>query len=156
MMNFSARAVSLGTAMVVQMGLLVPLAHADDKDVIDYRQHIMNSMDADTQAVGQIVSGANPAKHLAGHLESIALSASVALKSFEAKVEGGKSKPEVWTKWDDFSKRMKEFADKTAKLANVAKAHSKDEQVNGEVMTELATALSCKQCHDAYRDDTKK
>ncbi len=132
------------------------LARAEDKDVIDYRQQIMKSMDADTAAVGQIVSGVTPVKHLAGHLESIALAASISLSSFEANVPGGKSKPEVWTKWADFSKRMKDFADATAKLAKTAKAHSQEEQVNGEVMSELAQALSCKQCHDAYRDETKK
>ncbi len=147
----------IGSSVALVAVMLAPvLASADDKDVVDYRQHIMKSMDADTAAVGQIVSGVSPVKHLAGHLESIALAASISLKSFEANVPGGKSKPEVWTKWADFSKRMKEFADGTAKLAQTAKAHSQEAQVNGEVMSELAQALSCKQCHDAYRDATKK
>ncbi len=147
---------AVAAVIALQTAVLPPAAYADDKDVIDYRQHIMKSMDADTAAVGQIVSGVSPVKHLAGHLESIALAASISLKSFEANVPGGKSKPEVWTKWADFSKRMKEFADNTAKLAKIATAHSKEEAVNGEVMTELTQALSCKQCHDAYRDETKK
>ena len=33
------------------------LARADDKDTIEYRQHIMKSLDAQSAILGQIVSG---------------------------------------------------------------------------------------------------
>jgi len=146
------RFVKVASSVTLAVALLAPaFANADDKDVIDYRQHIMKSMDADTVIIGQIVSGATPIKHLAEHFESLALSAGLALKSFEANVPGGNSKPEVWTKWEDFSKRMKDVAEKTAKLAEIAKAHSQDDTVHGEIMNDLAQALACKSCHDPYR-----
>jgi cytochrome c556 len=126
-------------------------AWADDKDVIEYRQHVMNSLNAQTAALGQILSTAIPDDQVVAHLEDIALIASTGLKAFEPKVQGGEAKPEVWTHWDDFSKRMNDFAQKTAEAAKMAKAGGKD-----EVLTNILDALSCKTCHDTYRDEKKK
>lgn len=127
------------------------VAYADDKDVIDYRQHVMNTLNEQTAALGQILSTAIPDDNVVGHLEAIALTAATGLKAFEPKVQGGEAKPEVWTHWDDFSKRMNEFAQKTAEAAKKAKAGGKD-----EVLTNILDALTCKGCHDVYRDEKKK
>jgi len=121
-------------------------AQADDQDVIDYRQHIMKTLEAQSAALGQILSGAIPDDNLVAHLDTLALTASTALKAYEPKVQGGESKPEVWTKWPDFSKRMKDFADKTAQTAKIAKAQGKDAATE-----HVLEALSCKSCHDVYR-----
>ncbi len=120
---------------------------ADDKDVIDYRQHIMKSLDAQVAALGQILTTVIPDTNLASHLEVIALTASQGLKSFEPKVPGGESKPEVWAKWDDFSKRMNDFARLTREAATIAKTKGNQEAANFVV-----DALTCKQCHDLYRE----
>jgi cytochrome c556 len=123
-----------------------PAAQAEDEDVIEYRQHIMKTLEAQSAALGQILSGAVPDDNLVAHLDTLALTASTALRSFEPKVQGGESKPEVWAKWPDFSKRMKDFADKTAQTAKIAKQQGK------EAATEhVMEALSCKSCHDVYR-----
>lgn len=127
------------------------LVSADDKDVVEYREHIMNALSEQTGALGQVMSGAAPEENFVTHIEIIALLASTALKSFEAKVAGGESKPEVWDKWPDFSARMNTFAAATAKLAQTAKENGKD-----AAMGELVTALSCKSCHDVYRNEAKK
>jgi cytochrome c556 len=121
-------------------------AQAEDEDVIDYRQHIMKTLEAQSAALGQILSGAIPDDNLVTHLDTLALTASTALKSFEPKVQGGEAKPEVWTKWPDFSKRMKDFADKTAQTAKIAKEQGKDAATE-----HVIEALSCKSCHDVYR-----
>ncbi len=42
------------------------MGHADDKDVVDYRQHIMKSLEQQTAALGQILSGAGPDRKHAG------------------------------------------------------------------------------------------
>ena len=81
--------------------------------------------------------------------EAIALGASISLKSFEAKVQGGKAKPEVWTKWDDFTARMKKFAEKTAEFSAQAKKGASPSELTGI----LVEALPCKECHDAYRNE---
>ena len=72
--------------------------------------------------------------------------ASTALIAFEPNVEGGDSKPDVWAKWPDFEKKMKEFAANTAELAKLAK-----EGGAAAAQPKLQAALTCKGCHDTYR-----
>lgn len=137
----------IGAACLALCGMGLPLsASADDKDVIAYRQHIMRALDAQTAALGMVLSGAVPEDNLVSHLETIAVSAQAGLASFEAKIAGGESSPDVWAKWPDFSTRMNAFAANTAKVAKMAREQGKD-----AIMGEIATALSCKSCHDAYR-----
>src|SRR4051812_4109116 len=96
---------SKAVALNITLGMiaLMPMVgHTDDKDVVDYRQHIMKSLEQQTAALGQILSGAGPTENTVAHMETLALTASIALKSFEAKVPGGAAKPEVWKDWADF------------------------------------------------------
>jgi cytochrome c556 len=118
----------------------------EDQDVIDYRQHIMKALDAQTAALGMVVSTQVPNDNLVAHLEAIAVIAKTSLKSFEEKVQGGESQPAVWQDWADFSKRMNEFAEKTAQLAETGRTRGQD-----AVMVDMVSALSCKGCHDVYR-----
>jgi cytochrome c556 len=121
-------------------------AHADDQDAIDYRELIMKQLDAEAAALGMIVSGQVPPDSLSLQAKAIANSAKSALKAFEPNVPGGEAKPEVWTKWDDFSKRMQAFAQKSEQMAKVS------ESGNVQAVTELMIdALPCKSCHDVYR-----
>lgn len=144
-----SKAVTLGVTLGAT--LLLPLVgHTDDKDVVDYRQHIMKSLEHQTAALGQILSGAGPTENTVAHMETLALTASIALKSFEAKVPGGAAKPEVWKDWADFTKRMKEFADKSAEMAKVAREQGPD-----QAAMLVIEALPCKSCHDVYRDEKK-
>ena len=134
-------------AVAMSMALVLPTAaQADDQDVIDYRQHIMNTMDAQTAALGQILSLAIPDDNVVSHLEVIALAAQTSLSSFEQRVEGGESLPAVWDNWEDFSAKMNDFADKITLAAETAKAQGKD-----AAMGSILNALTCKQCHDDYR-----
>lgn len=116
-----------------------------DKAAVDYRQHIMKTLNEQTAALGQILSGAVPDDNVQMHLDALALTASSALKAFEAKAPGGEAKPEVWAKWADFSKRMNEFAEKTAMMAKAGREEGKD-----AAFTYAVDALSCKSCHDVY------
>ena len=131
--------------------LVLPSAYADDKDVVDYRQHIMNTLNEQSGAVGQILSMAAPDDNLAAHLDAIALTASIALKAFQPKVPGGEAKPDVWANWPDFAKRMNEFAQKTAQAAKAAK----EPGANG-VNEMVIDALTCKACHDTYRHEKQE
>ena len=135
-------------AVAAAMAVSAPMAaKADDKDVIDYRQHIMKTLDAQTAAIGMVVSTQVPDDNLVAHTEAIALAAKTALKSFEAKVAGGESKPEIWANWADFSKRMNEFVEKTDHMAKAAKTGGVP-----VVMEQMVDALTCKGCHDVYRN----
>jgi cytochrome c556 len=122
-----------------------------DQDVIAYREHIMTTLEEQAAAVGQILSGAIPPDNSTAHFDAIALSAKMALSAFEAKVPGGQAKPDVWSNWPDFSKRMNDFAQKTAQVAKTAK-----EQGNDAALAGIVNAFTCKSCHDVYRDESKK
>jgi len=144
-----SKAIALGVSLGVSL-LLPVMGQADDKDVVDYRQHIMKSLEHQTAVLGQILSGAGPTENTLAHMETLALTASTALKSFEPKVQGGASKPEVWKDWADFSKRMKEFAEKSAEMAKVGREQGVD-----QAAMLVIEALPCKGCHDVYRDEKK-
>ena len=138
-------------ALVLQGLLCGGVALADDKSVIEYRQHLMKSLDGQAAALGQIVSGAAPDDNAAAHMEALALTAAIALRAFEPKVAGGDSKPEIWTKWPDFSKRMQEFAQKSAEATREIKAKGK----NADLATLIVDSLNCKGCHEIYRREKK-
>jgi cytochrome c556 len=130
--------------------IFLPIAHADDKDVIDYRQHIMNTLGEQAAALGEILSTVVPDDNAVAHINAIALTASTALKAFEPKVPGGQAKPTVWSNWPDFSKRMNELAQRTADAAKVAKEKGKD-----AALSNILDQLTCKSCHDVYRQEKK-
>lgn len=138
-------------AGALMVSSVVTTASADDKNAIDYRQHIMNTLNEQSAALGQILSVAVPDDNVIAHLDAIALTASTALKAFEPKVPGGEAKPEVWSNWADFSKRMKDFAQKTAEMSKTAHEQGKDAG-----LANVIDALSCKSCHDTYRSEKKK
>jgi cytochrome c556 len=119
---------------------------ADNNDAIDYRQHIMNTLNEQAGALGEILSGAVPDDNVISHLDALALTASTALKAFEPKVPGGEAKPEVWSNWADFSRRMTEFAQSSAAMAKLAHEQGKEAG-----LAKVMDALSCKKCHDTYR-----
>lgn len=139
----------LGALGLVGAGLLSN-AYADDKDVIDYRQHTMNTLNEQAAALGQILSQAIPDDNVVGHLDALALAAATAVKAFEPKVLGGESKPEVWSNWADFSKRLNEFVQKTATASKTAHTQGKE-----AALSNILEVLTCKSCHDVYRQEKK-
>jgi len=141
--------IAVGSAGIV-LALMAGSARAEDKDVIEYRQHVMSTLNEQAAALGEILSSAIPGDNTDAHLQALALTAQTALKAFEPKVQGGEAKPEVWTNWADFSKRMNEFAQKTAETAKISKEKGTD-----AALANIVDVLSCKSCHDIYRNEKK-
>lgn len=123
---------------------------ADDKGALDYRQHVMKTLNEQSAELGLILSTAVPGDNVTSHIDALALAASVSLKAFEPKVQGGEAKPEVWSNWPDFQKRMTDFAAKTAEMSKVA-----HEQGPDQALGLVVSALPCKSCHDVYRSEKK-
>ena len=121
---------------------------ADDRSVLEYRRHLMITLNEQSAALGMILSGTVKGD-AAAHLEAIALTASYATKAFTPPVAGNEARPEIWTKWPDFSKRMDDFARKTAAAAKIVRE-------KGPQGVNVLDALACKACHDLYRDETKR
>ncbi len=126
-------------------------ADSSSKDVIDYRQDVMKTMEEQSSILGEMASGVIPNDNMNTDMQILALAASTALKAFTPKVPGGKAKPGIWTNWDDFSKKMNDFAQKASEGAKAAQAQGSD-----AAMTALVDiANGCKGCHDMYREETK-
>ncbi len=138
----------------VALAILAPSpSMADDKDVVAYRRHLMITLNEQSGALGMILSSAIPDGDPAAHLEAIALAASYATKAFTPRVPGGEARPEIWTQWAAFSKRMDDFARKTAQLAKAVRENGAQGVPPG---VNVLDALTCKACHDLYRDETKR
>lgn len=137
-----------GIAKTLALTALVCLAgaaFADDQDTVDYRQHVMKSLGDQLEAIDMIVAKKAPPDSFPVHLKIIALVATQAKVAFEPNVAGGSSKPEVWSHWADFAKRldaMVSAADGLAKDADAAKAATLGPKVRA--------ALDCDGCHAAY------
>jgi cytochrome c556 len=140
---------AIAAAVCVAAALCTP-AQAADEDAKEYREHVMKSLNAQAAILGQIVSTAVPPDNLQAHLDTIALLASTALQAFEPKVPGGEAKPEVWSQWPDFSKRMREFAEKTATAAKLGHSASPE-----EALSNMLDVMDCKGCHEVYRNEKK-
>jgi cytochrome c556 len=138
---------------LMALGVLVSAtlpSRADDQDVIDYRTHVMKTLDEQMGAIGMILENKVPADNFATHLKVLAITATQAKKAFEPKVPGGNAKPEVWSNWADFSKRLDELVSTTADLASAAQHDSV-----AVVGAKLRSTLKCKSCHETYRKPLK-
>jgi cytochrome c556 len=138
-------------AAVAFVGTSLPTSgFADDQDVKDYRSHIMKILGEQFGALNQITKGKAPAADLAVQAEVLSITAAAAKIAFTPKVPGGEAKPEVWEKWDDFSKRLDEMVAAAADVAKTAKQ-------GGAVaaVTPKLSSLGCKGCHDVYRVEKK-
>jgi cytochrome c556 len=125
-------------------------SRADDQDVIDYRTHVMKTLGEQMGAVSMILENKAPPDNFATHMKVLAVTATQAKKAFEPKVQGGNSKPEVWSNWADFSKRLDELVAGTGELAAAAQKESV-----AAVGGKLRSTLKCKSCHDTYRKPLK-
>jgi cytochrome c556 len=141
-----------GVAVTMTLAVTVTsTSFADDRDVIEYREHIMNTLNEQTAIIGLILSTSIPDDNAVAHLETIALTASTALAAFVPKVPGGEAKVDVWSSWPDFSKRMNDFARRTQQAAKLARDHGKE-----QALTDILDALTCKSCHEIYRAEKRK
>jgi cytochrome c556 len=155
-----AKRVAVMLAGLASLGALAlsATAVADNQDTIDYREHVMKTMGAQVGAIELIVQSKAPADvnaNLATHLKILALTASTAKAAFKDNVPGGEAKPNIWSGGGlaaDFSKRMDELAANTAELQKSAG----DNPSASEVAGKLQSVLTCKGCHDQYREQKKK
>jgi cytochrome c556 len=140
---------AIGCAVIVA-ATAPTLARADDQDVIDYRAHIMKTLEEQAAAINQILQQKAPAENFAVHVQVLAITAATAKKAFEPKVLGGEAKADVWTHWTDFARRLDDLTAATADLASTAKAGGV-----AAAAPKVQTALTCKSCHDIYSVEKK-
>lgn len=141
----------VGYALVLVAALTAwSAARADDEDTIDYRKHIMRSMREQAASIAMVLQKKAPADNFATHVRILAVTAAMAKKAFEPKVPGGDAKPEVWSNWADFAKRLDTLVAATDELAKTAEAGGLP-----AAAPKVEAALSCKACHDKYKVPSK-
>jgi cytochrome c556 len=134
------------TITSVRHAALADEATANAAGAIFERQQIMQQLDKDAELLGDIAAGDAPADKLPEVTRSIAQGARDTRASFQQRIPGGRTKPEAWSNWADFSQRMDGFVTNADALAKVGQSG------NVEAATSvMATALPCKECHDLYR-----
>jgi cytochrome c556 len=143
------RKLTLVSVVFIGSSLLSLHAFADDQETIDYREHIMKTMGEQVAAMNQMRQAKIAPDNLAVHAEILAVTAATAKNAFTPKVAGGEAKPNVWADWQDFSKRLDELVAATADLAKTAK------QGGLTATAPKLQALTCKGCHDTYREEKK-
>jgi cytochrome c556 len=118
----------------------------DPQETIDYRRHVMKTMGEQVAIIGMILEKKAPPDAFATHVKVLAVTATTAKKAFEPNVPGGAAKPEVWSNWPEFAKRLDALVAATDDLAKTA--------ATGGVPAagpKVKTALTCKSCHDTFR-----
>jgi cytochrome c556 len=120
---------------------------ADEAEgIIFERQQIMERLGRDSDLLGKVVAGMEPAAKLPEVTRAIAEGAKDSLAAYRTAVPGGRTRPEAWTNNADFMRRMEDFA-RNADAMAVVGARGDVVGVTGM----LVDALPCKQCHDLYR-----
>ncbi|MCW1402354.1 cytochrome c [Novosphingobium sp. MW5] len=123
----------------------------DEIETLIYeRQQLMTQIDKDAELLGDIVAGVEPAAKLKETTAALARDAKESHAAFSLKVPGGRTKPEAWSNWEDFSKRLANFAAGAEKVAKLGETGSVP-----AVNDVLGEALQCKSCHDLYREPKK-
>ena len=117
-----------------------------ERDIVAYRRYLMQAMDAQTAALGQILAWMVADDHFVSHLEVIATTAEVAVRAFEPAVMGGEALPGIWNNRADFRVRMQALTDGTGEAAAMARERGRD-----AALVRVMDALTCEQCHELYR-----
>jgi cytochrome c556 len=139
------RSAKLALAVVLPLAPLSTV-HGQAEDPVMARQLIMQALDDDAEALGNIAARITPPTKMAEHARNIAKHAKESYESFKPNAPGGSAKPEIWTNWADYSKRMESFIANSEKMAKIAETG--DVNAVTEVMVD---AMPCKSCHDVYR-----
>lgn len=140
-LTFSLAALFAGTAF----------AHGKADDAIEYRMGLMNVIGWNFGPLAAMVKGKTPfdATDFAKHASRVANLADQIVEGFPQGSDQGhtSAKPDIWTNWDDFQSKAKDFDTQAKLLAEVAK--SNDEAKDKEQFKKVAE--TCKACHEKYK-----
>lgn len=123
------------------------------QEVIEKRQKLMKSNSAATKAIKGAVKAKDyatietKAKDIMGNMDQV-----LDLFPKGSTSEKSKAKPDIWDKWDEFSKNPGKVKKAAGELAEAAKA--KDDAAVGAKVKALGAA--CGACHKAFRAEKKK
>lgn len=147
----------LAAALLLPLAAIALPAQAQVKpdDAIRYRTSAYQVLVWNWIPMGAMVRGRIPfdAKAFSQRADRVQVISTMLLEGFPAGTATGslktEAKPEIWSNFADFEKKMKSFETAAAELARVAKA-------GDEAATKAQFAKAsetCKACHDLYKAD---
>ena len=139
----------LTAALLLVTGHSAAWAQSDRAYVL-YRQHIMQALGANLNAISDIFRFRLPYNaDIRVHAASLAGNAAMVRASFEKQVVNPQStvKAELWTHWAEFVRLSDELQSASAALAAAAAAGDAN-QIGIQVK---AVGATCKACHDRFR-----
>lgn len=123
------------------------------KDAVDYRQSLMTLIGWDFGLLSDMVKEKKPfdAAEFSMRASRIAAMSDQLDEGFpkDSMRKESYSKPEIWSNWDDFQSKAKDFTTQAKLLADIAKTN--DAAKNKEQFKKVAA--TCKACHDKYTRD---
>jgi cytochrome c556 len=126
---------------------------ARPEDAVKYRQGARYVLSQHFTRIGAMVNGRAPydARAAIENAEVVAALAKLPATGFAAGTEhiSQKAKPEIWTEQKRFKEQSDKMVTESARLLAAAKANNLD-QLKAAY---LATASTCKSCHDGYRNN---
>ncbi|MDD3518832.1 MAG: cytochrome c [Chromatiales bacterium] len=136
---------------LLAIGIAGTAAAQSAEDAIEYRQSVFQTVKWNMGPMTAMAKGEKPFDKDAflKHATRVEQLSHMPLEGFTPDSDLGETdaKPEVWSKRAEFEKRMKNWQEQAAKLAQVAKAG--DERAIKAQFGELGK--SCKACHDDFR-----
>lgn len=145
-LSIGAQAVNAQTA---------PPAASPSKQAIEARKAAFVLIGQNFKPIGDALQGKAPydQAQVRKRAERVAFLANLLPESFpdvsNVGEPGTRTKPEAWSDRADFEKKLKEFSEHSATLAQVAARESSASDSFKTAAT--AVAQDCKSCHDSYR-----
>jgi cytochrome c556 len=126
---------------------------ARPEDAVRYRQGALYVLSQHFTRIGAMVNGRAPydARAAIENAEVVAALAKLPAAGFGAGTEhlSPKAKPEIWTEQRRFKEQSDKMVTESARLLAAARTNNLD-QLKAAY---LATAATCKSCHDGYRNN---
>jgi len=123
------------------------------KDAVDYRQSLMTMIGWDFGHLSDMVKEKKPfdATEFSMRANRVAAMSDQLGEGFpkDSMRQESYAKAEIWTDWDDFQSKAKDFTAQAKLLADIAKVN--DAAKNKEQFKKVAA--TCKACHDKYTRD---
>lgn len=129
-------------------------AFIDAEDTVTYRQKAFSMLRDNFGLMSAMVRNDVPyqADTFLSHARSLERIAHLPLAGFQGAGQGvtqdSAAKSGIWNNWDDFETKMNALISATAELAQAAESND----LKTIRPTFMATARTCKQCHDNYRE----
>ena len=140
-------------ALLAATLLALPIANAqaqDDAAHLAYRQKVMQSIGANSGAIGDILKNKLPLQaNIATHARALREASTLIESAFKKEIATGRTdaKAEIWKKWPKYVAAAKKMTDASSAL--VAAAEGGDAEAIGAAMKEVGG--SCGNCHKPYR-----